>query len=134
MMFHNLFSHRHLIFRLFWRFLCGERLLQIMLHVTIILGCFPHVSSGKESTCQSRRFGFNPWVRKIPWRRKRQPTPVFLPAEFHGQKSLVGCSPWGHKESDTTERQYVVLRIKSFNCISCSKKLILLPKWPNTPN
>ena len=38
------------------------------------------------------------------WRRKWQPTPVFLPGEFHGQRSLVGCSPWGHKESDTTER------------------------------
>ena len=44
------------------------------------------------------------WVRKIPWRRERLPTPVFLPAEFHGQRSLVGYSPWGRKESDTTER------------------------------
>ena len=40
---------------------------------------------------------------KIPWRRKGQPTPVFLPEEFHGQRSLVGYSPWGLKESDTTE-------------------------------
>ena len=46
---------------------------------------------------------FNPWVGKIPWRRERQPTPVFLPGEFHGQRSLVGYSPWGHKESDTTQ-------------------------------
>ena len=38
-----------------------------------------------------------------PWRREWQPTPVFLPGESHGQKSLVGYSPWGHKESDTTE-------------------------------
>ena len=45
--------------------------------------------------------GFDPWVRKIPWRRKRQPTPIFLTREFHGQKSLVmGYSPWGPKESD----------------------------------
>ena len=43
------------------------------------------------------------WVRKIPWRRKWQPTPVFLPGESHGQRSVVGYSPWGHKESDTTE-------------------------------
>ena len=49
------------------------------------------------------RLGFNPWVRKIPWRTARQPTPVFLPGESHGQKSLMGYSPWGHKESDTTE-------------------------------
>ena len=41
---------------------------------------------------------------KIPWRRKWQPTPVLLPEESHGQRSLEGCSPWGHKESDTTER------------------------------
>ena len=47
---------------------------------------------------------FNPWVRKIPWRRPRQPSPVFLPGEFHGQRSLVGYSPQGSKESDTTER------------------------------
>ena len=47
--------------------------------------------------------GFDPWVAKIPWRRKWQPTPVFLPGEFHGQRSLVGYSPCGSKESDTTE-------------------------------
>ena len=45
----------------------------------------------------------DPWVRKIPWRRAWQPTPVFLPGEFHGQRSLVGCSPCSRKESDTTE-------------------------------
>ena len=44
---------------------------------------------------------FDPWVRKIPWRKEWQPTPVFLPGESHGQMSLVGYSPWGHKESDT---------------------------------
>ena len=45
--------------------------------------------------------GFDPWAGKIPWRRKWQPTPVFLPGESHGQRSLVGCSPWGCKEMDT---------------------------------
>ena len=49
------------------------------------------------------RLGFNHWVGKIPWRREWQATPVFLPREFHGQRSLVGYSQWGHKESDTTE-------------------------------
>ena len=58
--------------------------------------------SGKES-CQCRRRGFEPWVGKIPWRSKWQPTPVFSPGKFHGQRSLVGYSPRGHKESDTTE-------------------------------
>ena len=51
-----------------------------------------------------RRPGFDPWVRKIPWRRARKPTPGFLPGESHGQRSLAGYSPQGHKESDTTER------------------------------
>ena len=63
--------------------------------------------SGKGSTCQCRRhrrLGFNPWVGKIPWRRKWQPTPAFLPEKSHGQRSLVGYSPWSRKESDTTER------------------------------
>ena len=50
------------------------------------------------------RPGFDPWVRKIPWRREWQPTPVFLPGESHGQRSRVGYRPWGCKESETTER------------------------------
>ena len=49
------------------------------------------------------RPGFNPWVGKIPWRRAWQPTPVFLPAESHGQRSLMDYSPWDRKEPDTTE-------------------------------
>ena len=49
------------------------------------------------------RCGFNPWVRNSPWRRAWQHTPVFLPGESHGQRSLLGHSPQGHKESDTTE-------------------------------
>ena len=53
---------------------------------------------------QCGRPGFDPWARKIPWRRKWQPTPVLLPGKFHGQRSLVGYSPWGRKESDTTEQ------------------------------
>ena len=53
---------------------------------------------------QCRRPAYSPWVGKIPWRREWQPTPVFLPGEFHGQSSLVGYSPWGCKELDTTEQ------------------------------
>ena len=53
--------------------------------------------------------GFSPWVGKIPWRRKWQPTPVFLPGESHGQRSLVGHSPWSPKESDTTERLHSLI-------------------------
>ena len=57
----------------------------------------PRWLSGKESTCRSRtrrRCGFESWVGKIPWRKKWQPIPVFLPGESHGQRSLAGCSPW----------------------------------------
>ena len=53
--------------------------------------------SGTESACQCRKPEFDPWVGKIPWRRKWQPSLVFLPGKPHGQRSLVGCSPWGHK-------------------------------------
>ena len=63
-------------------------------------------ASGKESACPNAgdmRCGFEPWVGKIPWRRAWQPTPVFLPGESHGQRSLAGYSPQGCKESDTTE-------------------------------
>ena len=63
--------------------------------------------SGKESClrCRKRRrCGFNPRIRKIPWRRKWQPTPGFLAGKSHGQRSLVGYSPGGHKESDRTEQ------------------------------
>ena len=53
--------------------------------------------SCKEPACQSRIPGFDPWVGRIPWRRKWQPTPVFLPGKSHGWRSLVGYGPWGHK-------------------------------------
>ena len=92
---------------------------------------FPGGASGKESTCQRRRcrrWRFYPWVGKIPWRRKWQPTPVFLAGKSHGRRSLAGYSPWGHKESDMTEHARMY----------CFQKLIYLrsylrwifPLWP----
>ena len=66
----------------------------------------PRWFGGKEPTCQCRklrRCGFHSWVRKIPWRRKWQPPLVFLPGKSHGQRSLVGDSPWRCKELDTAE-------------------------------
>ena len=70
-----------------------------------------------------RRCGFDPWVGKIPWRREWQPTPVFLPGELHGQRSLVGYSPWDHKESDTTERLTLSLHFNSLHLlpVGCSQ-------------
>ena len=75
-------------------------------------------SSGKESACQCRRqkgCGFNPQVRKIPWRKAQLPTPVFLPGESHGQRSRVGCGPQGHKESDSIEATQRVQQLNSQN-------------------
>ena len=85
-------------------------------YFTDISGVFVVYSgaSGKESACQFRRLKrlrFDPWVGKILWRRKRQPTPVFLPAVSHGQRSLVGHSPRGHKESDTASRLRIHIHI-----------------------
>ena len=81
----------------------------------------PRWLSDKESVCQCRIPRFDLWVRKISWRRKWQPTPVFLPGKFHGQTSLVGYSPWGRKDSDTTEQTYTHCKNKyrhfSFPCL-----------------
>ena len=75
--------------------------------------------SGKESTCQCRRSGFDPRVRKILWRRKWKPTPVFLPGKSHGQKSLRGYSPWGCKTVRhilaTKQQQHVVINWRDIN-------------------
>ena len=73
----------------------------------LLLVCgLPGGANGKESSCQCRRLRrhkFNPWVGKICWRKKWQPTAAFLPGKSHGQRSLTGYSPWGCKELDTTE-------------------------------
>ena len=77
--------------------------LWLIVSLPLIFLCGP---SAKESICQCRRHkrhGFDPWVGKILWSRKWQPTPAFLPGESHGQRSLVSYSPWGCKESDMTE-------------------------------
>ena len=80
---------------------------------------FPGGSVGKESACQYRRLGFYPWVGKIPWSRKWQCIPVFLPKEFHGQRSLAGCHQWGCKKLDMTKQlsmqEKTLLYIKQIN-------------------
>ena len=66
--------------------------------------------SGEESAHQCKRckrLGSHPWVGKIPWERKWQPTPAFLPGQPHGQRSLTGYSPWGHEELDMTEHKSI---------------------------
>ena len=78
--------------------------------------------SGKESACQCRRCRFDSWVRKIPWGRKWQLTPVFLAGKSHEQRILVGYSPWNLKESDMTEHVrniplYVCMYVYIHTCI-----------------
>ena len=63
----------------------------------ILIRPIPRWLSGQIMCLQCRRHGFNPWVRKIPWRSKWQSTPVFLPGESYGQRRLAGFSPWGRK-------------------------------------
>ena len=85
---------------------------------------FPRCCHGKESTCQPRRYkrrGFDPWVGKIAWRRKWQPTPVFLPGKSHGQRILEGYSPWGCKELGMTQHTHThfIKLISSVQSLSC---------------
>ena len=87
-------------------------------------------TGGKEPACQCRRHKrreFSPWVRKIPHRRKWQPTPIFFPGKSHGQRSLVGYSPWAHKELDTTELQNTTTHTYAckINPISVHKQEVL---------
>ena len=85
---------------------------------TLSMWLFAHQATWVKNPLQCRtcrRCGFNPWVKKIPWRRARQPTPVFLPGEYHGWWKLVDYSPWNHKESDTTEVTGHAHTLKSHN-------------------
>ena len=68
---------------------------------------FPGGTNSKEPACQcgrQKRHKLDPWIREILCRREWQPTPVFLPGQFHGQRSLTGYSSWGYKELDMTEQ------------------------------
>ena len=89
-----------------WKWLCLRKRGNLCKHDSLDFFdlCFLGGSDGKESACQCRRLEFYPWVKKIPWRREWQPTPVLLPGESHGQRSLPGYSPLGRKESDMAEQ------------------------------
>ena len=76
----------------FWFFLGGYQKLRAALVAQMV-----------KHLPQCRRHRFDTWVRKVPWRKEWLPTPVFLPGEFHGQRSLVGYSPWDRKGLDRTE-------------------------------
>ena len=92
----------------FWRLvlkeLWPERKKALFWHHLKMATGFPGGASGKEPACRCRRqkrCGFDPWVRKIPWRRAWRPTPVFLPGESQGPRSLVGYSPWNCSGQNT---------------------------------
>jgi len=80
------------------------------------------VEKNLPANAGDKKLGFNPWVRKIPWRMKGQHTPVFLPRESHGQRGLEGYSPWDGKELHMTER----LTISGWNPGGTPQMLILL--------
>ena len=96
--------------------------------------------SGKEYACQAGDAGLIPGS-KDPWRREWQPTPVFLPGKSHGQRSLVGCSPWGHKKSDMTEwlsNRWIMFQVppgsSHENEFSCSCQEVVCLKSCHTGN
>ena len=78
---------------------CTQNTPQTYIYPTTYIQGFPHSSVGKNLPSVQETWVrlFGSWVGKIPWKRKWQPTPVFLPGESHGQRSLAGYSPWGHK-------------------------------------
>ena len=76
-------------------------------------------ADSQESACNAGDPGSIPGVGKMPWRREWQPTLVFLPKEFHGQRSLVGYSPQGHEELDTTERLTLFTLYNTFSLVIC---------------
>ena len=89
----------------------------LLIAVSLFLSCLPGGSDGKVSTCSAGNLDIDPWVGKIPWRGEWLPTPVFLPGEFHEQRSPVGYSPWGQKELDTNEQLTLSLAWSHVGCI-----------------
>ena len=84
-----------------WRSQFPKELLE---HPHDLVSGFPQIGISLVAQMVKNLCGLNPWARKIPWRREWQPTQIFLPGEFHGQRSLVGHSLWSPKESDMTEQ------------------------------
>ena len=78
----------------------------------LLINCSPKwvskVAQCKESACQCGRYRFYPWVEKIPWNRKWQLAPGFLPEESQGQRNLLGYSPWGCKETNMIEQLSII--------------------------
>ena len=122
----NLFCH-HRVFQSidFFFFLENVVLLKLWsyrFNITLIK-LLPRWFSGKESACQWRRHKLDPWVGKIPWRRKWQPTPVLLPGKSQGWRSLGGCSARGYKRvrHDVVTKTTTTITLYIYNKYRCSK-------------
>ena len=112
-----------------------------VLHYLTLLSGLLWWLSGKESSCQCRRHRLDPWVRKIPWWRKRQLTPAFLSGKSHGQRSLMGYSPRDHRSStqlgeSTATTNMDILFICAFGNVGDfteglrRRQMIILEMWP----
>ena len=118
---------------------------------TIFLITESIVSRGFPGGTVVKNLPANPWVRKIPWSRKWQPTSVFMPGKFHGQRSLVGYSPWGcrvghdwatectshtHSHTHTHTHTHTVLRVQPstlwFHVPPCTSRSFLKLEWPRS--
>ena len=106
-------------------------LIIVFICIFLMTGGFPGGSNSKRICLQCRRSRFDPLVRKIPWRREWLPTPVFLPGEFHGQRSLEGYRAWANKGSATTEglsdSQWLVM----LSIFSCAYESFTYLLWRN---
>ena len=100
--------------------------------VGLSLQGLPWWLSSEESTCQCRTCGFNPWVRKIPTRKKWQLTAEFLPGEPHGRKSLAGYSPWGHESRIKQQQLSLQSRAASDDPSGISESQHLVRKGEST--
>ena len=101
----------------------------LLLIAPLFLWGFPGGASGREPTCHCRRHkkcGFDPWVRKTPWRRHGNPLQYSCLENPHGQRNLAGYSPWRRKESDTTEASW---NAHCF-CIPSIPWLVIVCLWP----
>ena len=96
--------------------------------LTYVQRGFPRGAGVKESACQCRRCGFDPWVWKSPSSRKWQPSPVFLPIKFHGQRSLADYNPLGPKELDGTKHRHVHTCTRKHYPLSVGNKLQVVDK------
>ena len=109
-------------------FISDPRLLSFKFFHSVICTCpftcvgSPRGLDAKESACNAGDLGSIPGSGRSPGKRKWQPTPVFLLGKSHGQKSLVGYSPWGHKESEMTKK----LPCSLFTCVGPRSKIPLL--------